>query len=397
MINQRIDWNAERCLKRSEIKSDRFSIPNAGGEGNVSVNAIKVATNSDDPNGHLRGELLALLRYVEVYSSSTDYDGADEDLARIANLVERLMPDAIEIIRISVKKQNQSAMIALAANSRLLGISRRGRTPAALSSFLFGDVDEIESVPDTAPESFKEWVTLQNKAAEIRPQIRQLLLDTNGCFQGTGKTAYGIDMIRLVEDYQVDNAAIVYEDIQGLSIELKQALQTMSDAKVIARLNRLLQDVKKIQSSIDNELGTDFDKQVVLSTFKGLADILKDMGVWRDNEIGIPQKRFMELCEAFRLAAIKESLLGLKRFEESDDYQLPVKRIVRGAKLSLSPLLAAEHFLNCASKVVRAAENHAQILESQYQGVSPGEKAKELMEAFDILILDMLSLQTGEK
>lgn len=398
LINQRIDWNAERCLRLSEIKPGTFSIPNAGGEGNLSPNAFKIATNSDDSNGRLRGELKALLRYVDVYNSSTEYDGADEDLARIANLVERLMSDALEIVRTSVKKQNQSAMLALAANSRLLGINERGRTPAALSSFLFGDADGIESVPDTAPESFKEWTTLQNKAAEIRPQLRQFLLDTNGCFQGTtGKTAYGIDMVRLVEDYPADSASMVYEDIQGLSIELKQALQNMSDAKVIARLNRLLQDAKKIQSSLVNELGTDFDKQVVLSTFKGLADILKDMGAWPDNEIGTSQKRFMELCEAFRSAAIKESLLGLKGFEESDDYQLPVKRIVRGAKLPLSPLLAAEHFLNCASKVVRAAENHAQILESQYQGVSPGEKAQELMEAFDILIVDMLSLQTEEK
>ena len=202
LINQRIDWNAERCLKRSEIKSDKFSIPNAGGEGNVSANAIKVATNSDDPDGRLRGELMALLRYIEVYNSSTDYDGADEDLARIANLVERLMPDALEIVRTSVKKQNQSAMLALAANSRLLGINERGRTPWALSSFLFGDVDEIEALPDTAPQSFKEWEALQSSAAQIRSQIRQLLLDTSGCFQGTtGKTAYGIDMVRLVEDY----------------------------------------------------------------------------------------------------------------------------------------------------------------------------------------------------
>lgn len=117
LINQRIDWNAERCLKRSEIKPDKFSIPNAGGEGNVSANAIKVTTNSDDSDGRLRGELKALLRYIEVYNSSTDYDGADEDLARIANLVERLMPDALEIVRTSVKKQNQSAMLALAANA----------------------------------------------------------------------------------------------------------------------------------------------------------------------------------------------------------------------------------------------------------------------------------------
>jgi hypothetical protein len=397
LINQRIDWNAERCLRRREISPNKLSIPKAGGEGGIVTNAIKLATNSDDPDGRLRGELLALLRYVEVYKSSTDYDGVDEDLARIANLVERLMPDVLEIVRTSIKKQNQSAILALATNSRLLGINERGRTPAALSSFLFADAEKIESVPDTAPGSFKEWVVLQNKAAEIRPQLRQLLLDTNGCFQGTGKTAYGIDMVRLVENYPVDGGGIVYEDIQGLSAELKQALQNMSDVKVMARLNQLLQDAKKIQSSIVSELGTDFDKQTVLSTFKDLAATLSDMGAWSNNEIGISSKGFMDLCEAFRSAAIKESLSCLQGIEESDDNQLPARRIVQGAKLPLSPLLMTERFLSCASKVVSAAEKHAQSLESQYQGVSPGEKAQELSEVFDNLIADMLSLQMERK
>jgi hypothetical protein len=397
LITQRIDWNAERCLKR-EFTKTQFSIPNAGGEGNIPPNAIKIATNNDDPDGRLRGELLALLRYVKVYKSSTDYDGADEDLARIANLIERLMPDALEIVRTSEKKQNQSAILALAANSRLLGINERGHTPIALSSFLFGAASKVESVPDSAPESFREWVALQNKAAEIRPQLQQLLIDTNGCFQGTGKTVYGIDMARLVEDYPADGATIVYDDLQGLSIELKHALQNTSEARVMARLKRLLEDTKKIQNLIVNELGTDFDKQTVLSTFKDLTTTLKDMGAWPDNEIGFSSKGFMDLCEAFRSAAIKESLSGLQDFEESDDdNQHPTKRILRGAKLALSPLLTAERFLNFASKVVRAAETHAQILESQYQGISPGEKAQELTETFDQLIADMLILQMGGK
>lgn len=398
LINQRIDWNAERCLKLRVISANQFSIPYAGGEGGVLNNAIKIATNNEDADGRLRSELLALLRYSKVYKSSTDYEGVDEDLARIANLVERLMPDAIEIVRALVKKHNQSAMFTLAANSRLLGINERGRTPAALSSFLFGDFEALERVLETAPESFKDWSSLQNKAAEIRSQLQQFLLDTNGCFQGTtGKTSYGIDMVRLLEDYPVDGGGIVYEDIQGLSIELKQTLQIMTDTRVMARLNRLLQDVKKIQNSIVTELGTDFDKQTVLSTFKELATTLKDMGVWSDNEIGVSSKGFMNLCEDFRSAAIKESFSVLQRNEESKgDNQLPAKRIAQGAKLPLSPLLVTERFLSCASKVVSVAEKHAQTLESQYQGVSPGEKAQELSDVFENLIADMLSLNLEE-
>jgi len=396
LINQRIDWNAERCQKLNVIKVNTFSIPKAGGEGNVSDDAIKIAINSDDPDGRLRGDLLALLRYVDVYKSNSDYDGVEEDLARISNLVERLMPDVIEIVRASVKKHNQSVMFTLAANSRLLGISERRGTPAALASFLFGNFEEIELVTDPAPESFKEWTVLQKKAAEIRPQLRQFLLDTNGCFQGTGKTAYGVDIVRLLDDYPSEGFSIDYADIYELSPALKQELQNMSDAKVIVRLNRLLQDVKKIQNSIVTELGTDFDKQTVLSTFKDLATTLKDMGTWSDNEIGISLKGFMDLCEDFRSAAIKESFSVLQRNEDSNgDNQFPAKRIVQGAKLPLSPLLVTEHFLNGARKVISAAEKQAKFLESQYQGVSPDEKVQELTETFDHLIEDILILQKG--
>lgn len=398
LINQRIDWNAERCLKR-EFSKTQFSIPNAGGEGNLAPDPIKVAPSSDDPDGMLRGELLALLRYFLVYKDVSDYDGVDDDLARIANLCERLLPAVLEKVRASVKRQNKSAILALAANSRLLGLNDRGRTPGAISSFLFGDVNEIESLPDTAPQTFKDWRELQSGAREIRLHLRKLLLDTSGCFQATGDNAkaYGIDIVRLTEDYPDDKAAIELADLVGLASDLRQSLQNMRDAIVLGRLNKLLQDAKKIQTLIINELGTDFDKQVVVSAFKELAGTLSDMGAWSANEIGISSKEFTVLCEEFRSAAVKECLSGLQGFEEiGDEDQSPAKKVVRGAQLLLRPLLTSERFLNCSDKVIRAAELHAQSLESQYEGVSPIEKAQEIVRAFDDLVANLVTLQKGE-
>lgn len=257
----------------------------------------------------------------------------------------------------------------------------------------------IEALPDTAPQSFREWKALQSSAAQIRLQLRKLLLDTSGCFQATGDTAkaYGIDIVRLVEDYPDDIATIEYADLSGLSTDLKQSLQSMKDAIVLGRLNKLLQDAKKIQISTVNELGTDFDKQKVVSAFKELAGTLSEMGAWATNDIGISSRGFTDLCEAFRSAAVKECLSSLQGFEEiGDDEQLPVKKVVRGAQLPLLPLLTIERFLNCANKVIRAAEAHAQTLESQYEGVSPSEKAQELVCAFDDLLADLVTLQIGE-
>lgn len=398
LINQRIDWNAERCLKR-ELSSTCFSIPNAGGEGNLAADAIKIAPSSDDPDGRLRNELMALLRYFIVYKDTHDYDCIDDDIARIANLVERLLPSALEVVRVSVKKQNQSAILALAGNGRLLGINERGRTLGAISSFLFGDAGELEVLPETSLQSFRDWRALQNSAAQIRLQLRKLVLDTSGCFQATGDKAkvYGVDIVRLVEDYPNEKATIEFANLTGLTSELKQTLQNMSDVKTSSRLNQVLLDAKKIQKLITEDLGIDIDKQVVTDTFKELAVALSDMGAWSINDIGTSAKGFTTLCEEFRSAAVKECLSILQGFQDvGGEVQSPAKKIVRGAQLPLLPLLTTERFLSCANKVIRAAEIHAQALESQFEGVNPNEKAQEIVGAFDNLVANLETLQMGD-
>lgn len=397
LLNQRIDWNAERCLKQ-EFSRNHFSIPNAGGEGAVLADAIRVAPNNDDTDGSLRAEIMALLRHFLVFKDFSDYDGIDDDIARLSNLHDRLFPFAMEVVRTSVKKQNKSALLALAANSRLLGINDRGRTPGAISSFLFGQVDKIELLPDTAPPSFTEWRALQSSASQVRSQLMQILINTNGCFQGTGKTVYGIDIVRLLEDYPDDAATIELVDLQSLPIELKQSLQNMRDTTVLARLNKLLQDAKRIQKQIISELGTDFDKQAVFTALKELAEKITEEGLWPTSEIGITSKDYYSLCEEFRSAPVKESLSGLQGIEDvEEDSKLVEKKIVKGAQLLLSPLLTSERFLTYSNKVIEVAEAQAQSLESRYEGINPTEKANEIVREFNALVSNLTSLQMGGK
>lgn len=396
LINQRIDWNAERCLKR-EIRSDRFSIPNARGEQGLAADAIKIAPDSKDNEGSMRKELKALLRYSEVYKAKMDYDGADEDLARIANLLDRLLPDVMMCVRSSTKKQTDVAILAMAANSRLLGVSERGRTVGAVSSFLFSEVDAIEDLPDGVSQPFRDWRSMQSLALQVRPQIRQLLLDTSGCFQGTGKTVNGVDIVRLVENYPDDSVKIELADLGNLSPDLKQTLQNLSDLRVNARINHVLQEAKKIARVIQEELGNDFDKNEVVDVLKALADKLK-MGAWSAIDIGFTAGDFAKSCEAFRSAAVKECLALLSKVEEPEgEGEMPVKKASRVAQLSLLPLIISENFLDKASKVVKSANKHAQVLELQFQGVTPAEKAQEIEVAFDALLADLVTLQKGEE
>ena len=397
LINQRIDWNAERCLKR-EIRFDRFSIPNARGQQGLAADAIKIAPDCEDSEGRLRGELIALLRYFEVYKAKMDYDGVDDDLARIANLLDRLLPDVLMCVRASTKKQTDAAILALAANSRLLGASERGRTVGAVSSFLFSEIDAIEVLPDGVPQPFRDWRSMQSLAFQARPQIKQLLLETSGCFQGMGKTVNGVDIVRLVENYPDDSVKIELADLGNLSPDLKLLLQNLSDLRVNARLNQVLQEAKKVTRIIEEELGVEFDKNEVVDVLKALADKLKIGGAWSAIDIGFTSGDFTKSCEAFRAAAVKECLALLQKVEEPDnEEEMPVKKVSRVAQVSLLPLIVTGAFLDRASKVVKSANKHTQFLELQFQGVTPTEKAQEIEIAFDNLLADLVILQKGEE
>ena len=400
LINQRIDWNAERCHKR-EFYRNYFSIPNAGGDGSVYADHIMVAPNSDDADGSLRAEIMALLRYFSVFKDALDYDGIDDDIARLSNLYDRLFPFAMAIIRASVKKHNKSALLALTANSRLLGINDRGRTPNALAAYLFGATDKIETLPETAPVAFREWKTLQTGAEQIRPQLMQLLISVNGCFQGVGKTIYGIDIVRLLEDYPLDEAAsIEFGDFRSLSLspELKQSLQNMREAIVSGRMSKLLQEAQRIQKLICHELGTDFDKQGVFSALKELAEKLTEEGFWATGDIGITSNQFNILCEEFRSAPLKEALSGLNGIEGMGDVgNIYLKKAITTARLPLMPLHTTEMFLNYSNKLIKIAQMQAQSLESQYSGVSTTEKADEILVEFNTLVSSLVSLQEGGK
>jgi hypothetical protein len=394
LMNQRIDWNAEFCLKR-EVKATLFSLPNAGGEGNLEAVPIKVAVSTEDTDGRLRGDLLALLRYVEVYKGAADYSDADDDLARVSNLIDRLHPEVLDRSRSAVNRQTRSAISLLATNSRLLGLSEKGRTPSAVSSVLFGNIKPVSDLSDTAPQPFKDWRQLQRDAFKIRELLIQLVLESSGCFQGTGKTAYGVDIVGLLTCYPDESDIADLTDVLSLSQDLRQTLQLLRDSVVRARLNQVIEAAKKSQALIAAELDADFDKQAVIDAIKAVAINLTEMGAWSESDIGFKSKAFFEVCESFRSSAVKESLTALTDVlaDGAEESVNSPKRISRIAQMPLDPLLTAQRFIIDARAVMQSAAKHALTLERQYEGISPTQKADELSEVFDSLGADLGRLQ----
>jgi hypothetical protein len=396
LVNQRLDWNAERCLKQ-EISATRFSIPNASGEQGLAADPIKIAPSNEDTDGRLRKEIIALLRFFDVYAGDCNYDEVDEDLARIGNLYDRLLPDVLDRERSSVKRQSSVAIQALASNSRLLGLSERGRTPGAVASFLFDEVDAVEVLTEGAPQQFVKWRSMQNAALQIRPELRQLLLETCGCFQGNAKTVWGVDIIRLVENYPAENTKIGSADLLNIyDPKLKQSILDMTDSKVDALVNQTLHEANRIASAVQRDLGDQFDKDKVVEIVKVLSEKLRVGGTWRTEDIGFTANEFVQLCEKFRSAAVKECLALLQKVQEpEDDSEIKSKRVSRLAQLAFMPLVVTESFLEKAAKLVKYSNKYVQTLEFQFQGVKPAEKVREIQTVFDNLLADLVTLQEG--
>lgn len=396
LMSQRIDWNVEHCLKR-DISPSQFSIPNAAGENGLEANPIKITLSTVDPDGLLRGDLLALLRYVDVYQKATNYDDAEDDLARVKNLIDRLCPAVLARLRIGINKQMRSAIILLASNGRLLGLTEKGRTPGSVSSFLFGEVKPVGDLID-APQAFKDWRQLQRDALELRESLIQLVLETCGCFQGIGKTAYGVDIIYLINSYPDESDFADRGDLPVIPTELWARVKLMVMPAVAVRQRQLLDVAQKVRNTIIAELDEGFDKQATITGVKDVATLLKDDGVWPTGTFGFSSQRFFDVCESFRNSAVKEALGAVANLlgDGSEASASVPRKISQTAQIPLEPLLNAQRFINDARAVVSAAESHVRTLRKQYADISVAQNAKEFSDLLTRLNEDLGTLQQGD-
>jgi len=387
-IVDRIDWNAERCVKFS-LGSNRISIPHAFGESNLLADVIKIASDNRDASGRLRTELVALLRFYQLHKRQADYDEADDDLARIGNLVSRLLPQALALVRQILKTQLQQVIRILATNSRVLGVSDRGRSVNGVSALLFGPPGRREAPPDDAPPAFQEWRQLQQAASAVRGNLRDMLLERCGCFQGTGGKAYGVDIARILQAMRSDGDKIDLELLEPLDPTLRSALTQLREAPVNVRAKRVQTEAQRLQQALQAELGENFDKQQIADALKELAEGMQQSGTWSTEDVGTTGPAFKRMCEDFRTSALREALSTLQASAQLDDEKSESKGLTRIAQLDVNPLIHAQRFVAAARKVTTVARRRADQILGTTQGLDVAAQADVILATFDSLLSDL--------
>lgn len=380
-LNDRIDWNTERCAKISKIQLTSISIPNALGQGTIDKTPIQVADDHTDPSGQIRSELAAVTRLYELNNGKIAYAEADDDMVWVGSLVDRLMPQALSIIRAEMQQKLSGALRLLQTNSQILGLVARGNTPASLAPFLFESVENLPNLPPDCNQAFADWYALKDSAFRVRPELIQKVVSFCGSFQGTGDTLYAIDMVRLANLLRSEPESIKPRDL-GFSTESVKLLQDqLRESSANTKANNALKVATAILTALEAEWGKSFDKQVIVGEFEALADQLGECGAWNEQQIGMGKQAFKNRGKDFGKAAVREALDTLSSAVEEGDAQL----LSRMGRLNVNPLIVASNFLEKARLVIRVASRHAEMLETQFNNVNPAAEAAEIQKVLQNL------------
>jgi hypothetical protein len=390
-LNHRIDWNGERC-RDIDIRSVHIDIPHSRGSRADSPGPIPVANDRADPDGQLRAELLALLRFYSVWKRDMTYLEVEDDLARVGNLVDRVLPAARSFVRDTAQSRARSACALLADNSRLAGITDFGRTPGAVKSFLFNAPEELPELPPDAPDAFVHWMDTRRKAVAIRGSLTQALLESCGCYQGAGSSANGVDIMRVVEALS-EGRRPTDNDNDLFDKDVRERLRELTELRVNARAKAAAVEARRLKSELDTKLGQQFDKHELTNSVLELAEELRVQGAWPANDLGLSVEAFKTVCEDFRSCPLKAAFEQLAKIQNAEGPEDTPDFIANVAKVNFAPVVVAARFAMLAERVVDFGNRYAKSTEDQYHDVRPDMHIQNLQEEFDDVLADLTDIQ----
>jgi len=387
LVEKAVPWNLLRMKKRP--LNFLLTIPNSRGNAAPSTIYLPLAEDYADPTGELRLTLLGAIRFDRA-NGRLDYPGAEEDGARVATLVERLVYQLVPHLQEIRAREVRDLTWAVARQARILGLvprERMSRLEARTRAIL---TPAAGTEPVAPPENDTNWRRLRRDAETHRPELLRMLHERIGCFQGSGPTAYAIDPTLLDLADQTDTP-----DLSGLSGGQKEHCRQMSPARLPAATRPQVETLRKLSSRLDALVGPAGNKQDLVTGLTELIQPLQNVGAWPDGYTtqGLRQKinRFgqdslmTQLDEAGPLldASITPELAA-------DD------TLERLGRIDFAVIDRAGDFLDLAEVFLTGAERAMTLKEQELIGVDPAADAEALAQALDQIHRDLDTLAGRE-
>jgi hypothetical protein len=278
-----VDWNA-LCISPQAVTAAMIEIPTARGNKDTPPR-IELAKDSSDPDGTLRRALLALVRYREFGPAA--YEGIHDDTARIANLVDHLLPQYINAIERSVAEEVSFLTDTLLQQGRVLGVTpKRVASPSRVAALVLSSVhDRLEASPD-ASEAVRQWCDLLRQTVDFRVQLQEYLRARLGCFQGKGGEAYAIDVVRLrsmdtdAEGSPETPKSMLQDQRWAKQQELHEHIKQLGSRRLTARSRDLVAELTAIASDATAMLGEQFVESEVTVVLHKLMEASESAMAW---------------------------------------------------------------------------------------------------------------------
>jgi hypothetical protein len=383
-IEKAIPWNGLRLVRRNI--SPALMIPNARGNPTAGIQ-VSVAKDHRDPNGELRHSLLAAIR-IDLFNGRLDYQEADEDSARVATLVERLVTDIIP--QVEQQRQREARVLSwiLRKQGRLLGHFQRERLPLfdlELNAMRARAGGEDKALQQQATEPSR-WQQLQWEARGNRPELQQSLWERIGCFQGTGSTVFAIDSTLVELPDSVDDL-----DPSFLSNNIREHVTQLKPPRLTATTRPLIEKLRALANRFDALLGEERDKQGLLSGLAKLFDTLEPVGVWPDGFNRNAMRREIEDFRSFDLMAQLQAA-GPILEEQAQIQATSDETLERLGRLNLPVIEQAGELLSRIEAFISAVERAMEAKTGALEGIDPEADAKALGHLLAQMDRDLLTI-----
>ncbi|WP_224705147.1 protein DpdH [Devosia aquimaris] len=351
MVRDAIDWPALR-MRSVDLPPNWIDIPQARGNLNTK---ISVADDAKDADGSVRAGLLAAFRFATVNNRRWSYAEADEDYVASTALVDGLIAQLQPILRSAALDQAAAVSRALITQSRIIGLepALKPTTPETVLKALFGKPEPKETQP------FEEnWDRLRSNALAAigerpgRERLQTELLERTAAFQGTGRTAFAIDIVRLTEAVGDDDRARAGTD--QLPQDVREFLRPIAEARLKGQLGPVVTKLRTFSTGIGEYIDDSFDKAKFIADLQDICRLLAMTGI----HVNLPTtlKEFERRLTEFQASAIKDLVSKIATIVEGDLDQIPKALNALGV-LDLGLIARTMTFLDHTKSLIKAAED----------------------------------------
>lgn len=322
LLQKSIDWSGYR-IPESEIKGATLWI--AGASNNPTVGRVlTVCTDNRDEDGTLRQGFLGALRYAH-YDNRWDYPEADDDYVSVMQIIDRLRNQIVPLLIADAKVALRAVSNALLAQARIMGMQPplRVSAPQPMLEGLFNQPGTTDGVSiELNWDSLRAHALSGTNGRDIRALLQDALRDRSASRQGTGRTPYAIDLVRIFDAllFEPDGKPALPE---GIAEDIRIFLPTLSDDRIWSRIQNVIQLLRQFREEISEFLDEEkLDKQMFVSDLKEIVVLLQKTQCW-PSQANFDVATFVRSLNEFQASPFAELVASAAVVDEADRSQLP--------------------------------------------------------------------------